>query len=414
MAVSSALAVEYGEASPRCDRDNTIVAHVVALEQVYIYNRFGAFNPGGMLYALRRDVVSSGDGSVDGAVAEIVDGEAIPLEPDLAKDQMLAGNVRLRSDKRPRPIVLRVNEGDCLKVVFTNLLSPERDGEEHVVDPETGREISIDSDEPATRSASMHVNGLELFGSIASDGTNVGFNPSSLAAPGETKTYTWVARKEGGYLLYSMAAPAGGEGDGGQLGLGLFGSVNVEPKGSIWYRSQVTGAQLGAVTTGNSARGTPIIDYGLADAQGLPVLAMLAPSDDPDAARELVHSDINAIVDPRAQGEACEDVPGPGSACGEPFREFTVIFHDEITAVQAFARLDDEDDPDQRAEGRHGHQLRLGRAWRDGAGQPRGQGAGQGLRRVQARGVLPHLVGDGRSGAGHRARRRRQGRAGAL
>ena len=30
---------------PSCDR--TISAHVVALEQVYTYNRFGAFNPAG-------------------------------------------------------------------------------------------------------------------------------------------------------------------------------------------------------------------------------------------------------------------------------------------------------------------------------------------------------------------------------
>ena len=336
----------------RCTRENTVLAKVIALEQVYIYNRFGAFNPGGMMYALRSDVVVSvddtGPGEADASDAGVlVDGAPISHhfgEGDVA-DARLAGNVRLRPDKRPRPIVLRVNEGDCLKVVFTNLLSPDRDGEEHVTDPETGREISTDSDEPATRSASMHVNGLELFGSIASDGTNVGFNPSSLAAPGETRTYTWVALKEGGYLLYSMAAAAGGEGDGGQLGLGLFGSVNVEPRDSVWYRSQVTGQQLAAVSTGASVMGTPIVDYDATDEEGVPILGMLMPANDADAARELAHGDVNAIVVPNENGENCETVPGPGSACGESFREFTVIFHDEITAVQAFARLDDEDDP---------------------------------------------------------------------
>ena len=324
-----------------CNPENTVSAYVVALEQVYFYNRFGAFNPGGMLYALRRDVVVSTDDNE----SELVDGKAIPLEPKSLLDKRLAGNVRLRPDKRPRPIVLRVNEGQCLKVVFTNLLSPERDGEEHVIDPETGREISIDSDEPATRSASIHVNGLELSGSIASDGTNVGFNESSLAAPGETKIYTWHAKAEGGYLLYSMAAAAGGEGDGGQLGLGLFGSVNVEPHGSVWYRSQVTGDQLKAVNVGTSRLGTPVIDYKVHDENGIPILEMVKPSDNPDAALELVHSDINAIIDVRKNGENCENIKGPGSSCGEPFREFTVIFHDEITAVQAFAQLENEDDP---------------------------------------------------------------------
>jgi len=77
------------------------------------------------------------------------------------------------------------------------------------------------------------------YANIESDGANVGNNPSSLAEPGTSKTYTWYARQEGGYFFYSAGALAGGEGDGGQLGLGLFGSINVEPKGSIWYRSQV-------------------------------------------------------------------------------------------------------------------------------------------------------------------------------
>ncbi|MDR4469644.1 MAG: hypothetical protein MRJ68_15350 [Nitrospira sp.] len=45
---------------PACDR--LITANVVALEQVYYYNRFGAFNPAGIMYALRRDVVKTGDG----------------------------------------------------------------------------------------------------------------------------------------------------------------------------------------------------------------------------------------------------------------------------------------------------------------------------------------------------------------
>ena len=84
---------------PVCER--TVKADVVALDQVIMYNRLGAVNPNGMIYALKQDIVAIN-----------------------ASQGLVAGNVRLRSDKRPRPIVLRMNIGDCLKVSFTNLLSP--------------------------------------------------------------------------------------------------------------------------------------------------------------------------------------------------------------------------------------------------------------------------------------------------
>ncbi len=87
------------QTTPVCER--TVKADVVALDQVIMYNRLGTVNPGGMIYALKQDVVA-----ID------------PLKG------IVAGNVRLRSTKRPRPIVLRMNNGDCLRISFTNLLSP--------------------------------------------------------------------------------------------------------------------------------------------------------------------------------------------------------------------------------------------------------------------------------------------------
>src|SRR5688572_32267700 len=41
--------------SPTCAR--TIKADVVAFDQPFFYNRLGAVNPAGMIYALRRDVM---------------------------------------------------------------------------------------------------------------------------------------------------------------------------------------------------------------------------------------------------------------------------------------------------------------------------------------------------------------------
>ena len=309
---------------------NVVTAHVVALEQVYAYNRYGAFNPHGLVYALRRDVVTESD---DGAP-----GQAIALVPS-TRDELLAGKVQLRSDKRPRPLVLRVNEGDCLEVTFTNLLSPTEEGEEYFEDPATGRTVALALEEPATRSASIHVNGLDYAGDMRSDGAHVGRNPSGLVAPGRSIVYRWHARAAGTYLMFSAAAPVGGEGDGGQLGLGLFGAVNVEPKGSVWYRSQVTAEDMARVTVGQSPLGTPIIDYDK-EHDGVPVLALR------DRHGEIVHGDLNAII---AHNEAEEcGREGPGNTCKVPFREFTAIFHDEATVEQAFPELDDETNPIQQ------------------------------------------------------------------
>ena len=45
---------------PQCKR--ALTANVVALDQVFFYNRLGAVNPAGMVYALRRDVVDTASG----------------------------------------------------------------------------------------------------------------------------------------------------------------------------------------------------------------------------------------------------------------------------------------------------------------------------------------------------------------
>jgi len=171
----------------------TIVANVVALDQVFFYNRLGALNPAGMIFALERDVVA-----IDSTQ---------PMGP---------GNVQLRPDKRPRPLTLRVNAGQKLQIRFKNWLAT----------------TPKDDNQPHTRTASVHVMGLALANSISDDGSNVGRNASSLVGPGGSATYTYYAEREGNHLFYSTAATTGGEGDGGSLAMGLFGSVNVEPKGA--------------------------------------------------------------------------------------------------------------------------------------------------------------------------------------
>ncbi len=118
----------------------TITADVVAFDQVWFWNRLGAVQPQGMMYALRRDVVP------------------------ISGTSLSAGNVRLRSDKRPRPIVLRMNVGDCLRISFQNLLSPTR----------------VDDDQSNTRWASMHAVGMELVGSSLDDGSTSARTPTGM------------------------------------------------------------------------------------------------------------------------------------------------------------------------------------------------------------------------------------------
>jgi hypothetical protein len=284
-----------GTAPANCER--IIKADVVALDQAIMYNRLGAINPNGMIYALKRDIVA-----ID------------------ATKGLVAGNVILRADKRPRPIVLRMNIGDCLQVNFTNLLSPT---------PRSSNNPPSD-DQPATRTAGVHVIGMELVGNISSDGSNVGTNPPSLVAPDGSAVYTFSATREGNNLMYSTAATTGGEGNGGTLAEGLFGSVNIEPRGAEWYRSQVTAADMAAATLGTTSRGQPRVDYDK--------FKML------DANNNIVFSDLNAIITGPNRGRFPAGTYRPNATepdRDQPFREFTVMYHDEVQNVQAFPQFRD-------------------------------------------------------------------------
>jgi hypothetical protein len=340
--------------APICARE--VTAEVVAIDQVYTYNRLGSFNPTGMVYALLEDV-----------------------EPISAGKPMGPGNARLKVGKRPRPLALRANVGDCLTVNFTNWLAPTRS---EIPSPDAsqpgpsraggsttqsflrkvlpawvwtptydpvqslvlgmavggkwffpGSEADFENDHrdnsPATRNASLHIQGLQYL-DMASDGANVGFNTSSLVAPGHSLKQTWYAGHEGVFFFYSMGASFGGQGDGGSTAQGLFGALNVEPRGSRWYRSKVSGAVLKAVTTGTNPDGTPRIDYDSVDSNGRPYLAIL------DAGNRIRHGDLEAII----TGYESTEMKTNTSRDQGHFREITAIYHDEVKAVQAFDELE--------------------------------------------------------------------------
>jgi len=95
------LGVAYtspANAQASCNRNLT--ADVVALDMPLMFNRLGAQNINGMMYALRGDVVDKSS--------------LLPIGGGGT-----AGNVTLRPDKRPRPLVLRMGAGDCMAITVS-------------------------------------------------------------------------------------------------------------------------------------------------------------------------------------------------------------------------------------------------------------------------------------------------------
>jgi len=300
-----------------CQRQLT--ANVVALDQVFFWNRLGAVQPQGMIYALKRDVVPK------------------------TSDSLGAGNARLRDGKRPRPLILRMNVGDCLTINFENYLATS----------------TVDDQQPATRKASVHVVGMQVVDSIDSDGSYVGANTSSLVSPGGSATYKIYAEREGGYLMYSGGAQTGGEGNGGSINAGLFGAVIVEPAESEWFRSQLTHDDFAVATTDwfpddpglwNNPEiylpvFAPMFDYYATYPvppnkpwlPHVPVLQILWND-------EIIYSDLTAVITGPGGGRFPtgtypEVAVSPDRE--QPFREFVTIYHDEIGAVQAFPQFHD-------------------------------------------------------------------------
>lgn len=295
-AVSAGAAVA---AEPVCSDGQRRVMHasVVAFDQPMMINRLGTNLPAAMIYALKNDVVA-------------IDATR-PLGP---------GNVQLRADKRPRPLVLRVNVGDCLKIDFQNFLTP----------------VPASPQQPVTRTASIHVTGLEPATAIADDGFDAGANPDGQVAPGGQRTYTLFAPAEGTYLMYSPAGDFNGFGTSQQMA-GLFGAVTVEPKGAEWYRSQVSHADLAQATMGMQ-NGQPIIDYDARFRDGPRQGQLVLRLNDYE---EIIASDLTALITgPRHGRFAAGSRPTVNPTLlpdrEAPFREITSIYSETTDLVQAF------------------------------------------------------------------------------
>lgn len=352
----------------------TVVADVVAIETLLVYNRFGSFNPFGMIYALREDVVPINTPVARETAEECQQAEASLPVPAGA---LAPGAVRLRDCKRPRPLTVRVNVGDILEIRFENLLGAQPDISrtfcpERYRDPPLGKDnlndviwedefpdgagapgrnhctlpradagkqregTPVPADWPATRRANFAIAGLKLAATQSSpaDGfdRDVCLGVSALP-PGGRAVCRYEIDREGPSFVSSSAALAGGEGDGGSLTHGLFAAVIAEPLGSAWYRSQVSRGVFDAVWSPLRDPARPharqgALDYEKTTAAGVPYLNMLRAdgSDGGQPRYRLTYADLNAIVREPSRGAGGAAVPGRFSA----FREFAVVFHDEL------------------------------------------------------------------------------------
>lgn len=320
---------------PKAREARELEADVVAIDHPMVFNRLGAQNINWMMYALRHDLI------------DLKDDHPLDYTPEGNKRFQEAANrpssrgIALRPDLRPRPLVLRVAEGDYLKVRFTNLLhlkpvpprtpddpfpnqanpfnypDPLGPGVHHPMvhnpvstlsDSDNQKIYRLD-DQVASRMAGFHPQGLELVRTIDDDSSYVGRNANSLVSPasapippGHSREYCFFAPKEGAYLVSSDGAVFGGEGTAGNSGVGLFGAVTVQPKQAHFYRAQVTEEEMRLATIGTTPSGQPIIDYEATYPNdcasgiwcregkvGLPILNMVQEN-------RIIHGDINAII----------------------------------------------------------------------------------------------------------------------
>mgnify|MGYP005666352663 CR=1 FL=1 len=358
-----------GQAPAKGRAPSKVIAKIVVLEQPLVYNRLGSMQPEGLMYALESDVVPVNDRliTVQQNGHKVTKSCKELLAEAKAKGQdFCAGCVQLRPDKRPRPIVLRANEGDLLEVILTNLIMPNVNAAASVSSQvQTNPKSNVKAPKFNLPEVGFSVNGMEFVQGIADDGSWVSSNSDNQVAPGESKTYQLLAKKEGTFLIRDAASDALNAAETSNFG--LFGSVVVEPQGAEWYRSQVTNQDLYYATTGirlengnlvnrsDAAFAQYVKDNQLLENAGYPIINYAAkyPAGHPKQGQyilrmlgdknELVYTDLTAIITgPNAgrfpatdKGPLFDSIPASPDR-RQPFREICIHYHNIFSAVQAF------------------------------------------------------------------------------
>ena len=168
---------------------------VSAIDVKMWLNRFGDNDPTAQMYVL--------DSMIDDVRAQEAAGPS-------------SLSIGLRDDPI-QPLAIRVNEGDCVVIHYTN--STTRPAP-HATDHTYG----------------IHIDGLAF--DMSSSGDAIGNNASSAVAPGASATYTYYVPNdptlEGAHYVHPGPAQRQA------VAHGLFGTLNVEPAGST-YLNPTTG-----------------------------------------------------------------------------------------------------------------------------------------------------------------------------
>ena len=175
---------------------------VVAITKDVVYNEFGDHDPLGLMYVLAEDEAAVRSGA-----------------------------------RKPEPLVLRANAGDCVKVTLRNGLPAAYGNNVNGVDGDPAMVLEPAAGTKMGTRVSLHPQLLRHDVRL-SDGAAVGFNPDSTAALGQTVSYEWYADTELGatnLLDYGDVR--------GHRQHGLAAALVVEPKDST-YHDPATGAQV--------------------------------------------------------------------------------------------------------------------------------------------------------------------------
>ena len=123
--------------------------------------------------------------------------------------------------KSPKPLILRANKGDCIKVTLYNYV----DKVKYFDYPSVPLEMKHT---PSNR-VSISPQFLRLH-NIEDSGVNIGYNPiDQTIAPGDSKTYTWYADKEYGTCILNSYGDLRNH-----RYHGLFGAIIIEPQYATW------------------------------------------------------------------------------------------------------------------------------------------------------------------------------------
>lgn len=142
----------------------------------------------------------------------------------------------ISEQKEVEPLVLRVNQGECVLIRLRNRIL----NQQSVEDPNIEAPGSLYGGERAGLSLGMLARNQQL------NGGPIGLNPDNTAAAGENTIYEFFADQEVGTTIFqNLGSPA-------SLRHGAYGLLIVEPAGSEWFDSH-TGEELGSTATSTEA-----------------------------------------------------------------------------------------------------------------------------------------------------------------